>query len=67
MQWTKITEDQWILSERSGPILRAVNRRGPYMGQVAETFTLTGPGYVATEHATLAEAQAAAEASAEQP
>jgi hypothetical protein len=62
LEWTRITADQWILNSDAG-VVRAINRAGPYVNGPAEKFIVTGPGYEATEHPTLEEARAAAEAS----
>jgi hypothetical protein len=60
MEWTRISPDQWILRNAAGDV-RAVNRAGPYFNESAEKFIVTGPGYIATEHATFEDARAAAE------
>jgi hypothetical protein len=51
----------WILPDESGLILRQIVDRGQGLGR--ERFIVSGLGHVMTEHASLAEAKAAAEAS----
>jgi hypothetical protein len=62
-RWHHVTSDIWTLVDSSGTILRHVAKLGPYIGQPAPRFRVTGPGYEATDHPSLDEATGAAEAS----
>lgn len=57
------TLDQWVLVDAQGAILRAIATLGPYLGEPGVKYRLTGAGYDFTDHPTLDEAMAAAEAS----
>jgi hypothetical protein len=60
--WQRVpTTANWVLPDASGMILRQIVDRGQGFGD--ERFIVSGPGHVMSEHASLAEAKAAAEAS----
>ncbi len=63
MQWELVTEGQWVLYDDDGHLGRQVAQAGPYLDQPVATYVVTGPGYEATDHPSLEEARAAAEAS----
>lgn len=62
-QWRQITADTWALPDDDGNAVRHVAKLGPYLGQSAATYRVTGPDYEATDHPSLAEAMTEAEAS----
>lgn len=60
-RWQRVpTTANWVLPDDSGLILRQIVDRG--RGYGAERFIVSGPGHVMTEHASLDEAKAVAEA-----
>jgi hypothetical protein len=63
VRWVHVTPTVWTLVLRDGAIIRQVAKLGPHLGDPVEKYVVTGDGYTSTEHATLAEAMAAARGS----
>jgi hypothetical protein len=63
VRWVQVTLTIWRLVLRDGAIIRQVAKLGPYLGDPAEKYIVTGDGYTATEHTTLMDAMTAARVS----
>ncbi len=68
LSWQPVpTTDHWALVDsESEMVVRLVAPVGPYLGDAAVIFRVSGPGYEATDHASRDAAMAAAEESAKQ-
>lgn len=62
-EWTWAGPRTCVLPDEHGRVLRQVAVLGPYLGEDAETYTVTGPGHDTSEHQTFHQGVAAAEAS----
>lgn len=63
VRWVQVSPTIWTLVLRDATIIRQVAKLGPYLGESAEKYVVTGDGYSATEHLTLTDAMAAARGS----
>jgi hypothetical protein len=62
--WHRVAPEILALADDdSGRIVRQVAEQGPYLGNPSVIYRVTGPGYDATDHSTLEDAMATAEAS----
>jgi hypothetical protein len=61
MDWQQVEVGQWAILDEQGVILRLIVDRG--VGYGGERFIASGNGHHMSEHATLEDAKAAAEAS----